>query len=151
MGVGGRGGAVLPYKDSTGMCCAKAPQFLALAAPKDSTFSIWAAPKRLPFQQYAILCSSFPTWAYRKDPRFKRVYVSLLFLVPKSPVFPVSGRSQSPIFSVRGRSLRPPFLNPVRHIYTNFIFEYPHPPPGFLINNEYFLFLSSKYLGQMMI
>ena len=37
----------------------------------------------------------------------------------------MSGRSESPPFSVRGRSLSTPFVNPVRHIYTNFIFEYP--------------------------
>ena len=33
------GGAIPPYKDSTGMCRAKAPHFSALTAPKDSTFS----------------------------------------------------------------------------------------------------------------
>ena len=89
--------------------------------------------KRPPFQKYTILCSVFPTWADRKDRPFKKIYVSLLFLTPKSPVFPVRGRSESnpppsPEFSVRGRSLSPPFLNNARQIYTNFIFEYPPRP-----------------------
>ena len=66
-----------------------------------------------------MLCTTFPTWADRKHPLFKKIYVSLLFLAPKSPVFPVRGRSESPSFSVRGRFLSLPFLNPARHIYTN--------------------------------
>ena len=68
--------------------------------------------KRPPFQKYTILCSAFPTWADRKDRRFKKIYVSLLFLTPKSPVFPMRGRSEStprPAFSVKGRSLSPHF------------------------------------------
>ena len=70
--------------------------------------------KRPPFQKYTILCSTFQTWVDRKDPRFKKIYVSLLFSAPKSPVSPVRSRSESPPFSVRGRSLSPPFSNPVR-------------------------------------
>ena len=51
--------------------------------------------KSSPFQKYTILCSAFPTRADRKDRRFKNIYVSLLFLTPKSPDFPVRGRSES--------------------------------------------------------
>ena len=121
----GAGGGVLPYKDSTGMCHAKAPP-----RPPPPIFRTWLLycfdvghSKRTPFQKYTILWSAFPTWADRKDRR------SLLFLTPKSPVFRVRDRSEStpphPAFSVRGRSLSPPFLNNARQIYTNFIFEYP--------------------------
>ena len=139
----GGGGGVLPYKDSTGMCRAKAP-----APPPPPIFRTWLLycfdvghSKRPPFQKYIILYSAFPTWADRKDRRFKNIYVSFLFLTPKSPFFPWGAALKAPpprpAFSVRGRSLSPPppFLNNARQIYTNFIFEYPptpnpHPHPG---------------------
>ena len=110
------------------MCHTKAPHFSAFATPKDFYFFNLGRSKRPPFQKYTILCSAFLTWADRKDPSFKNIYVSLLFLAPKSPVFPVRGHSESLPFSVRGHFLSPQFLNPVRHIYTNIIFEYPPPP-----------------------
>ena len=68
--------------------------------------------KKTPFQKYTILCSAFPTWADRKDRRFKDIYVSLLFLTPKSPVFPVRGRFEStpppPCIFSEGPLLKPP-------------------------------------------
>ena len=98
------------------MCRAKAPA--APPNPPSPIFRTWLLycfdvghSKRPPFQKYTILCSAFPTWADRKDRRFKKIYVSLLFLTPKSPVFPVRGRSQSTppprIFS-EGPLLKPP-------------------------------------------
>ena len=104
---------------------AKAPPFFGLGRSLKLLFGPGLLRKRPPFQKYTILCSAFPTWADRKDPCFKKIYVSLLFFAPKYRVFPVRGHSESPPFSVRGRSLNPRFLNPVRHIYTNFMFEYP--------------------------
>ena len=50
-------GWVLPYWDSTDMCHGKThPFFFTLEAPKDSTFATCAA---------------------RKDPPFKKIYISL--------------------------------------------------------------------------
>ena len=132
---------VLPYKDSTGMCRAKAPHPSPIFRPLPLLslyFFDLGRSKRPPFQKYTILCIAFPTWADRKDLRLKtnkkkkknnnnkkkkkkrkeKKNVSLLYLAPKSPVFPV-----------RGRSLSLPFLNPARNIFTNFIFEYPRAPP----------------------
>ena len=115
-GGGGGGGGVLPYKDSMGMCRAKAPP---PSAPPPPIFRTWLLycfdvghSKRPPSQKCTIFCSAFPTWADRKDRRFKNIYVSLLFLTPKSPVFPVRGRSEitpplAPHFQW-GRSLSPP-------------------------------------------
>ena len=115
----GGGEGVLPYKDSTGMCRAKAPR--RPTPPPPPMFRTWLLycfdvghSKRPPFQKYTILCSAFPTWTDRKDRRFKKIYVSLLFLTPKSPVFPVRGRSESTpppprIFS-EGPLLKPPIF-----------------------------------------
>ena len=105
---------VLPYKDSTGICRAKNPHFSALTT--------WATPKDLLFKNIQI----FVPAADRKDPPFKKIYVSLLFLAPKL-LFSLQGAAlKAPPFSVRGRSLSPPIFKPcAAHIYTNFIFEYP--------------------------
>ena len=102
-------GGVLPYWGSAGMCRPKGPHFSAWAAPKDSTFSTWTAPKDPPFQKYTFVCSTFRPGLLQKTPLLK-VYVSLLFLVPKPPQFSVRGRSETPppIFSVWSRSLSPP-------------------------------------------
>ena len=94
------------------------PPFFGLCRSLSLYFFELGRSKRLPFQKHTMLCTTFPTWTDRKHPRFKKIYVSLLFLAPKSPVFPVRGPSESPSFSVRGRSLSLPFLNPARHIYT---------------------------------
>ena len=98
------------------VCAARKPR-----PPPPPIFRTWLLycfdvghSKRAPFQKYIILCSAFPTWADRKDRRFKNIYVSLLFLTPKSPVFPVRGRSESTpsrprIFS-EGPLLKPPIF-----------------------------------------
>ena len=74
-------------------------------------------------------CLSF---YFLKDPLLK-IYVSLLFLVSKSPRFSVRGRSaRSPMFSEWPLPKRPP-PPPFSHFqilggtYTTFIYEY---PPG---------------------
>ena len=66
----------------------------------------------------------FSNLSRSKRPSFLKNISFSVILAPKSPVFPVSGRSESPPFSVRDRSLSPQFLIPVRHIY-----EY-HPRGG---------------------
>ena len=105
--------------------------------PPSPSFRPWSLLKTLlfrhgplqktPFKNIQFFVPLFRPGQIEKTLVLKKVYVSLLFLAQKSPVFLVSGRSESPPFSVRGRSLSPPYLNPVRHIYINFIFEY---PPG---------------------
>ena len=103
---GGEGAGVLPYKDSTCMCRAKAPIFRPWPLLR-TTFSTWAAPKDPLFKNYNSLLH-FSDLGRSKRLLFKK-YPFLLFLAPKYPVFPVSGRSKSPPFSVRGRSLSPHF------------------------------------------
>ena len=112
------------------MCRAKAPHFSAVADSKDTTFSTWAAPKDPLFKNIQFLVPLFLPGHIEKTLVLKIVS---LFLAPESPVFPVRDRSESPpplpppyIF-IEKPLLKPPILNPVRHIYTNFIFEY---PPG---------------------
>ena len=108
------------------------------AARKSPIFRPWPLLKTLPFRPGLLQKTPFSkinNYLFRfsdlgrsKRPSFLkniRFCKSLLFLAPKSPVFPVSGRSESPPFSARDHSLSPPFLNPVRYIYTNFI-----SPPG---------------------
>ena len=131
------GVGLLPYKDSTGMGRANAPpppiRHRVLLKTERLYFFDLDRSKRPPFKKYTSLCSAFPTWADRKDPCFKKIYVSLLFLAPKAPVYPVSGRSEKSPFSVRGPLPKhPPHFKPcMAHIYTSFIFENPAPsrPP----------------------
>ena len=77
---GGGGGGVLPYKDSTGMCRAKAPR---RPPPIFLTWLLYCFDvghsKRPPFQKYTIHCSAFPTWGKRKDRRFKNIHKYVIF------------------------------------------------------------------------
>ena len=93
--------------------------------PLKTTFSTWAAPKT-PFSKINNLFH-FSDRPDKKDPCLKKYTFcfSLLFLAPKPPVFPLRGRPESLPFLVRGGSPSHQFLNSVRHIYANFIFEYP--------------------------
>ena len=78
------------------MCRPKVPHFSASAAPKDSTFSTWTAPKYPSFQKYTFVCSTFPTWAASKDPAFKSIRFFVIFSsTPPPPRFLVRGRSES--------------------------------------------------------
>ena len=96
---GGGGYSQCSHIRTVRVCAARKPP---AASPPPPIFRTWLLycfdvghSKRPPFQKYTILCSAFPTWADRKYRRFKNIYVSLLFLTPKSPVFPVRGRSKS--------------------------------------------------------
>ena len=90
-------------------------------------------PLQKPFQKYTILYSAFPIWADRKDRRFTKIYIFLIFLTPKSPVFPVRSRSESTpqprIFS-EGPLFKPPiFKQCAANIYQFHIWVLPHHPP----------------------
>ena len=76
-------------------------------------------PGPLLFKNIQFFVLLFRPGQIEKTLVLKKICVSLLFLSPKSPVFPVSGRSESPPFSVRGRFLSPPppFLPCAAHIY----------------------------------
>ena len=84
------GGRVLPYKDSTGMCRAKAPP--APSPPHFWTLLLYCSDvghsKRPPFQKYTILCSAFPIWAERKDRRFKKNIRFFVIFNSQIPFFP---------------------------------------------------------------
>ena len=119
------------------------PHFSALAAPKDSTFSTWATPKDPFFKHIQFFVPLFRLEQIEKTLVLTQNYISLLFLAPKSPVFPVSGHSESPPLSVRGCSLSPPIFKPC-------VFEYLRPPPPGC-RNKLFCSLSQKktlFLGK---
>ena len=123
---------VLPYKDSTGVCRAKAPHFSALTDPKDSTFSTWAAPKDPLFKNIQFFVPLFLPGQIEKT--FVLKNIRFFIFSSKIPCFSREGPLWKPppllppyIF-IEKPLPKPPILNPVRHIYTIFIFEY---PPGF--------------------
>ena len=126
--IRGEGGGT-PILRQYGYVPPESLHFSAWAAPKDATFSTWTAPKEppppRPFQKHTFV-PLFRPGLIQKTPLLK-VYVSLLFLVPKSPSFFSEGPLLKPPFSVRGRSLSPPFSISGQHIYTSFIYEYPLP------------------------
>ena len=145
---------VLPYTDSTGMCRAK--------DPLPPFFRPWPLLKTLLFRHGPLQKTPFSK-IYNSLFRFYRPgqiektlvkktnkkNVSLLFVSPKSPVFPVSGRSESPPFSVRGSSISTPPPPLVRHIYTIFIFEY---SPGVGTNFFFFApYLRTLFIGKTVI
>ena len=73
----------------------ESPHFSALAAPKDCTFSTWAAPNDHLFKKLQFFVPLFRPLQIEKTLVLKKIYLSLLFLAPKSPAFPVRGRSES--------------------------------------------------------
>ena len=119
---------VLPYKDSTGMCRAKAPHFSALPLLKTLLFRLGPLQKTLFSKLYNSL-SVFSDlgrskgFSFLKNIRFFVIFSSKPLFV----FFPWGAALKSPIFSEGPLSKHPPppFLNPVRLIYTNFMFDYP--------------------------
>ena len=110
--------------ESTSMCHGKdprtppplRPQFFALAAPKDSTFSTCISRLAPPFQKNMILC-----YFSSKNPFFT------CWPVLKAPTI---------IFS-EGRSIRPLFVNPPWHIYVPLSYlSTPTPGSDFSLQNN---------------
>ena len=97
----------------------KTPVFSAWASPKDSTFSTWTAPKDPLFKNIHLFVPLFRPGLLQKI-RLLKIYVSLLFLVPKPPRFSVRGRSESPpphFFCVGPLPKPPVFKLWAAHIY----------------------------------